>query len=707
MSKTRITAVVTGVVAAGLLVWLTVAQWEQANRVATIASAVGTVAAAGIAIWAGLRTPPHGTPANPASGGIRVQRTGRARTGQRGAAITGVRSTGAVPPGGVEVDRSGSARTDGDGDAVTGVDLGKALMGLFRRRAQTDSQPRTADGAVAEPAMTAAPDPSTAPEAVPGSSDLAMASRTGKATGGDHSTVITGVQQNTVNVHVNAPIRQPPDTVRVGVPPMLADHYQPRLAVTTQLDRAVSAGGTAILTQILSGTGGVGKTQLAAQYAAARWPDPDLRLGIWVSARSRDGIVGVYAQAAVELLGADPTDQRQAANQLLTWLATTDCRWLILLDDLQRPEDLRHLWPPASPQGRVVVTTRRRDPSLARTDRPLIDVGVFTPDEAHDYLTAKLAGHPQLVDGLGGLAGDLGYLPLALAQAVAYLTNRGLTCAQYRRRLGDERHTLSQVLPTHGELPDDHDHTVAATFALSIRLADEIEPAGLAGPVMLLASLLDPAGIPPTVFGTDAVWAYLSEMVDRPVSADDLDEVLGVVHRLSLLTLDLADPVRGVQVHALVQRATREATQYCPDEIGDAARAAADALMQVWPQIERDTELAQVLRANTQILHAVAERGLWTPNGHAVLFRAGHSLGEAGLVGSAVTYFGWLNDLTQANLGPDHPGTHLTRGSLAAWRGEAGDTTGAANAYADLLTDQLRILGPDHPNTLTTRNNLA
>lgn len=125
MSKTRITAVVTGVVAAGLLVWLTVAQWEQANRVATIASAVGTVAAAGIAIWAGLRTPPHGTPANPASGGIRVQRTGRGRTGQRGAAITGVRSTGAVPPGGVEVDRSGSARTDGDGDAVTGVDLGK------------------------------------------------------------------------------------------------------------------------------------------------------------------------------------------------------------------------------------------------------------------------------------------------------------------------------------------------------------------------------------------------------------------------------------------------------------------------------------------------------------------------------------------------------------------------------------------------------
>jgi hypothetical protein len=41
------------------------------------------------------------------------------------------------------------------------------------------------------------------------------------------------------------------------------------------------------------------------------------------------------------------------------------------------------------------------------------------------------------------------------------------------------------------------------------------------------------------------------------------------------------------------------------------------------------------------------------------------------------------------------------------WRGQAGDRTGAATGFEQLLTDLLRVLGPDHPNTLTTRGNLA
>ncbi|GLZ77472.1 hypothetical protein Afil01_22790 [Actinorhabdospora filicis] len=38
---------------------------------------------------------------------------------------------------------------------------------------------------------------------------------------------------------------------------------------------------------------------------------------------------------------------------------------------------------------------------------------------------------------------------------------------------------------------------------------------------------------------------------------------------------------------------------------------------------------------------------------------------------------------------------------------QAGDATGAAHAFEELLPNHLRLLGPDHPNTLTTRNNLA
>jgi hypothetical protein len=133
MGPARAVAVGTGAVAVGLLVWLTLAQWDLANRVAAIASAVGTVAAAGIAVWAVLRTPPTApSPTPPVGGGIRVEKSGRADTGPGGTAITGVRVRGVVPPGGIEVTRSGPACATGTGDgtgpegreAVTGVDVG-------------------------------------------------------------------------------------------------------------------------------------------------------------------------------------------------------------------------------------------------------------------------------------------------------------------------------------------------------------------------------------------------------------------------------------------------------------------------------------------------------------------------------------------------------------------------------------------------------
>lgn len=132
----------------------------------------------------------------------------------------------------------------------------------------------------------------------------------------------------------------------------------------------MSTTGTVVLSQVLAGGGRVGKTQLATHYAIPRWADPDLPVAVWVSARSRDAIISAYAQAAVDLLDADPTDPEQAAARFLAWCVSSAQRWLVVLDDVQRPEDLHHLWPPTAVEGQVVVTTRRRDPaSHARIDR--------------------------------------------------------------------------------------------------------------------------------------------------------------------------------------------------------------------------------------------------------------------------------------------------------------------------------------------------
>ncbi|MCE6996448.1 tetratricopeptide repeat protein [Saccharothrix sp. S26] len=488
--------------------------------------------------------------------------------------------------------------------------------------------------------------------------------------------------------------------VRVGVPAMLADGFQAR----EQVERLDRHGGA---TLVLSGNGGMGKTQLAAHHAARRWADPDLRLAMWVSASTRESVLSSYAEAASRVLGTAFPNPEVAALRLREWLAGSGERWLVVLDDLRSPEHLHDLWPPTSPHGQVLITTRRRDPSLLRADRELVEVEVFTADEAAAYLAAKLAPTPHLSPGAAELAEDLERIPLALAQAVAYLVNRDLTCARYRDRLADRRRTLREVLPGPDEFTDDHRDVLAATWTLSVELADGLDPVGVAGHVMRVASLLDPAGIPAEVFATGAVTAHLSRATGREVDADDTRDALWCLHRLNLLTWDRAARHREVRMHALVQRAAREAFAADGGVLDEVVDAAAQALDEVWPEFTRDADLVSALRANTAALRAVAESELWAVGAHGVLCRAADSLGAAGAVDDARVQFEALREQAERHLGSRHVETLVIRAKAAQWLGETGDFAGAAAATEQVLRDCVDVLGPDHPHTLTARANLA
>ncbi|TQJ37721.1 tetratricopeptide repeat protein [Streptomyces sp. SLBN-115] len=514
-----------------------------------------------------------------------------------------------------------------------------------------------------------------------------------------------------------------------------------------------------MLCQVLAGTGGVGKTQLAVHRARHVWARGEVDLLVWVTASTRTAIIAGYAQAAAEVLGADPTDSEQAARSFLAWLepksGTTQRRWLIVLDDLADPADLRGLWPPQSPHGRTLVTTRRRDAALTGYGRRLVQVGLFTPDEALTYLATALASHGRTEPPaeLAALADELGHLPLALSQAVAYVIDADLDCAAYRGLLADRVQALADLLPDPSGLPDDQPATVAALWSLSVSRADQLPPVGLAHPMLRLTAVLAASGIPDPVLASPAALTYLTEHrtgLDRQSStgqatAQDAKRALRILHRLSLI-----DHIhREVRVHQLVQRVTRDSLT--AEQRGRLACTVADALTDSWPDMERDTALAQALRSNTDALISHAEDALYQSDGaHQVLLRAGRSLGEAGQHAAAVDYFRRLTNTAREKLGPDHPDTlaarhHLAhwtgeagdpvgavaaletlldhmlqvfdaddlevfkaRATLATWRGEAGNAVGAVSDLQELLADSDRVLGSDHPKTLIIiRNNLA
>jgi len=489
-----------------------------------------------------------------------------------------------------------------------------------------------------------------------------------------------------------------------GVMPPLADSNVPRHETGLGLAASLAPGDTAVLIpsdeagRSLGGLGGTGKTQLALAVAHALWNQRALDLVVWVCPSTRDAVVTSYAQAMRDIGQASDTEPAEtAAGRFLDWLTETTRPWLIILDDLGDAAVLEGLWP-HGPRGRVIVTSRRPDTAV-RAYRPrAVAVGPFSPREALAYLSAKLHDDPDQWIGALDLASDLGYLPIALGQAAALMAGTGLDCRDYRARLADRMKRLA------GASPRAYPSIVASTWSLGADMAEQIPPAGLARPALALVAMLDPNGIPGAVLTSPAACAYLTRY-RRGAAVDEIQARAALFNlaRVGLVSIDTTSAARTVRVHALVQATVQQ--NLTAAECDEAARATAEALLQVWPRGDAPPLFEQALRDCTARLHETVGRLLWTPECHPLLLRAGRSLEASGLTGPAVAYWQSLLAISEAELGPGHTHNLLVR--LGAAQEAAGRPDAAIDAYQQALNERQRLLGAAHPDTVSARAGLA
>ncbi|ARX80862.1 hypothetical protein SMD44_00260 [Streptomyces alboflavus] len=538
-------------------------------------------------------------------------------------------------------------------------------------------------------------------------------------------------------------------------------HFQPT-AAAERFKQAVAEGVDTAPFQVLTGMGGVGKTQLAAYQARALRDARRLDLLLWVTAATRTAVVAAYAHAASKVLGCDPCASEQSAASFLAWLEPKPgadvCRWMIVLDDLADPADLHQLWPPTSPHGRTVLTTRRRDAALSGAGWRHVPVDLFTTTEAVAYLSTTLTARHrhESPDELAALAEDVDHLPLALSQSAAYLIDSGLDCDSYRRLLADRTVALDANLPD--LLTDDQTTRVSSAWSVCLDRADALRPVGLARRMLHLIAMLDPHGIPEAALTSEPARRYLatpsvghsrlssspfrSRSSRRSISEQQARQALRALHRLGLIDHGPESPHETVRVHRLVQRAVRETlTAHQRDVL---ARTAADALLPLWDRSYFDTALSQALRANTAALTSHSEHALHKDGTHPVLYEAGHSLGVSGQDAAAVAYFrhlasasrnpfdkldaqeelawrlGWtvdpatavatLKKLHRSRIwvcGTTDPATLTAWHCVAVFRGRAGDADRAVKSFKRVLRVQRWKLGSSHPQTLDTRHELA
>jgi hypothetical protein len=319
----------------------------------------------------------------------------------------------------------------------------------------------------------------------------------------------------------NIPARNPGFT---GRDQMLADVRQ-----------ALLGGGQAVV-QALAGMGGVGKTQLAAEYAYRFASGYDV---VWWIAAEQAGLIGEQVAAlAAELGCAGPdADLGVAGRAALGELRRRD-RWLLVFDNAESPEDLAP-WLPGG-AGHVLITSRVHGwPEVAVP----VEVDVLARDESVAILRDRVAG---LSGGdADRVAAALGDLPLAVAQAASYLAETGMPAGEYAGLVWSRAGQLLEK-----GRPSTYPRSLAAVTVLALDRLRGQDPA--AAEVAGVCAFLAPEPVPVQLFTGAAARlpAVLAGQAADPVA---WRQVLGRVSRSALARVD----PDGLLMHRLTQAIIR------------------------------------------------------------------------------------------------------------------------------------------------------
>ena len=476
-----------------------------------------------------------------------------------------------------------------------------------------------------------------------------------------------------------------------------------RDAVLTELTTALRSGNAPVQPLAIIGMGGIGKTQIAVEYAYCS--QEDYQAVLWAQADTREGLISAFVTAArlLNLPEKDEQDQNIAVAAFLEWMKTHS-KWLLILDNVEDRTMVSGFIPPAH-DGHIILTTRVQAMSqLAQR----FEVETLQPETAVLFLLKRSTliasdtslEHVSPMERAAALeiARELGYLPLALDQAGAYMEESQLNLKSYLNLYRRERAVL---LEQRRSVIKDHPESVVTSLSISFKAVEQINP--VATDLLHICAFLHADAIPEEFITSGA-----SRIGSHPQAAADplrFNEAINILRNYSLIkrdatrnTLNIHRLVQVVLIHALdsqtyllwAEHIVRTMSEVFPE---------ADAAM--WPRCER------CLPHALSCIQLIARDNMEFAEAARLLMRVGWYLKERAQYREAEPIVQRALVINTQQLEPNNVATAQTLNVLAGIYDAQGRYAEAEPVYLRGLTIYEHQLGPEHPYTVRNLNNLA
>jgi hypothetical protein len=445
-----------------------------------------------------------------------------------------------------------------------------------------------------------------------------------------------------------------------------------------------------VVLQALHGLGGVGKSQLAIEYAHRFASEYTL---VWWFDAEQPALLPEQFTTLAPHLGLPAHLAGPDAVELVLHALRDRQDWLLIFDNATEPSDLLP-YRPSSAAGRVLVTSRT--PHWSGLGGRL-EVDVLNSVESVSLLKRRI---PHLTEDVAeALADEMGRLPLALEQAAGYMEMNGTPPETYLNLLRIAQHNLlGQGYVADHVLMD-------ATWHISLQRLQQDDSAA----VQLLehASLLAPEPLP-----IPMLWTGSEPGLPLPLTRDladpvRRDQILGVLHRYALARRD-GDVI---QLHRMVQAAV---LRTIPEERRVNLEAATQLLLltAIPKETQRPEGWPVWAALLPHVLYACAppRSALQVDVVFTLLERAGSYLHRRGEVRAARPLLEMSLRLAQSDDGIGEQTIAIVLHNLAAVLLDLNEPTETATAV-DLLTEALKIteasLGASSPEMAMVLSKLA